>query len=59
LQDFLARAWSGSDVGPAVKSVTRRTAPEDHPYLTPEMLRGDGLKGLPVSRNEMQLYICT
>jgi hypothetical protein len=54
LQDFLARAWGGSDVGPAVKSVTRRTAPEDHPYLTPEMLRGDGLKG-----NEMQLYKCT
>ena len=45
LQHFLANAW-GTDQQNVKRNVGLRKTPlESHPYLTPEMLRGDGLKG--------------
>ena len=45
LQHFLANAW-GTDQQNVKRNLGLRKTPlESHPYLTPEMLRGDGLKG--------------
>ena len=45
LQHFLANAW-GTDHQNVQRNLGLRKTPVDsHPYLTPEMLRGDGLKG--------------
>jgi hypothetical protein len=45
LQHFLKNAW-GDEVKPtARKPELKKTPFESHPYLTQEMIRGDGLKG--------------
>ena len=46
LQHFLSQASNPGLEGNARRLELRKTPIESHPYLSPEMLRGDGLKGL-------------
>ncbi len=46
LQHFLANAWGENHLNDVKKVGVRKTPPELHPYITKEMMRGDGLKGI-------------
>jgi hypothetical protein len=46
LQHFLANAWGDNHLSDGKKLGVRKTPTELHPYITKEMMRGDGLNGI-------------
>ena len=46
LQHFLANAWGDTHLSDGKKLGVRKTPTELHPYITKEMMRGDGLNGI-------------
>ena len=49
LQHFLANAWGENSQNDSRRLGVRKTPIDSHPYLTEEMMRGDGLKGKQTS----------